>query len=112
SRQSLPDAALAELALALAALDRASLAGELLDILTARAKIEPVGPGSKRRVYWEGQGQRWSRGRAETTALAALAYAKVRPQAPELAGAVEWLLPPPPGHGWEAPHAGGPAGGG
>src|SRR5262249_13698701 len=38
SRQSLPDVALAELALALADLDRASLANELLDILAARAK--------------------------------------------------------------------------
>jgi uncharacterized protein YfaS (alpha-2-macroglobulin family)/TolA-binding protein len=109
SRQSLPDAALAELALALAALDRASLAGELLDILSTRAKTEPVEPGAKRRVYWEGNGQRWHRGRAETTALAALAYARVRPQAPELAGAIEWLLAHRTGNGWQPPKAKGPA---
>ena len=39
SRQSLPDAALAELALALADLDRASLAGELLDILSTAGQV-------------------------------------------------------------------------
>ncbi len=111
SRQALPDAALAELALALAlaALDRASLANELLDVLSSRAKSEPVEPGAKRRVYWQGDGQRWNRGRAETTALAALAYARVRPQAPELAGAVEWLLAHRAGNGWQPPKARGPA---
>ncbi len=109
SRQSLPDAALAELALALAELDRATLAGELLDILSARAKSEAVEPGAKRRTYWQGNGQRWNRGPAETTALAALAYARVRPQAPELAGAVEWLLAHRVGDGWQPPKAHGPA---
>ncbi len=109
SRQSLPDAALAELALTLAALDRASLAGELLDILSTRARSEPVPPGARRQTYWQGNGQRWNRGRAETTALVALAYARVRPQAPELAGAVEWLLAHRTGGGWQPPKARGPA---
>ncbi len=109
SRQSLPDSALAELALALAALDRASLANELLDVLASRAKTDPVAPGSKSRKYWPGDGQRWNRGPAETTALAALAFARVRPQAPELGAAIEWLLAHRVGNGWQPSKARGPA---
>ncbi len=103
SRQSLPDAALAELALSLAALDRIGLAGELLDLLAARARSEPVGPGEKPRTYWAGDRQHWRRGPAETTAVVALAFARVRPGAKETAGAAEWLLAHRSGSGWQ-PH--------
>ena len=41
--------------------------------------------------------------------MAALAYARVRPQAPELAGAVDWLLAHRLGNGWQPHKAKGPA---
>ena len=50
-----------------------------------------------------------NRGPAETTALAALAFARVRPQAPELAGAIDWLLAHRQGNGWQPHKAKGPA---
>jgi len=103
-RQSLPDVALAYLALTLARLDRATLADEVLGVLGPRAKSEPVGPGRKPRTYWEGKGQGpYHRGAVETTALAALAFARVRPQGPESGSASEWLLAHRSGEGW-APH--------
>lgn len=99
-RQSLPDAALAYLALTLANLERPNLAGEVLDVLGPRAKSEPAAPGSKPRTYWEGANQHHHRGRVETTALAALAFARARPQAPQVSGAAEWLLAHREGTGW------------
>ena len=79
-RQALPDVALAYLALTLAKLDRATLAGEVLDVLAPRAKTESAGAGKKPRKYWEGADQGpYHRGAVETTALAALAFARVRP---------------------------------
>ena len=100
-RQNLPDVALAYLALTLAHLDRASLAGEVLDVLAPRAKAESAGVGEKPRKYWEGKDQGpYHRGPVETTALAALAFARVRPQAPELEAASEWLLAHRRGNGW------------
>jgi len=110
SRQGLTDVSLAYLALTLHHLDRDSLAGEILDVLGPRARTEPAGVGKKPRKFWEGRNQGpWHRGPAETTALVALAYARVRPQAPEVDAAAEWLLAHRLGSGW-APHkAGGPA---
>jgi uncharacterized protein YfaS (alpha-2-macroglobulin family)/tetratricopeptide (TPR) repeat protein len=109
-RQDLPDVALAYLALTFANLDRAGLAGEALDILGARARTEPAEPGGKPRRYWEGARQGpWHRSAAETTALAALAFARTRPQADVLAGAVDWLLAHRVGEGWLPPKARGPA---
>jgi TolA-binding protein len=102
-RQSLPDAALAELALTLATLERPALANEVLDLLASRAKTEAVGPGAKPRTFWAGANQRWHSGSAETTAIAALAFAKIRPRSTELAGAVEWLLAHRDAAGWQ-PH--------
>ncbi len=65
----------------------------MLDVLAPRAKSEPAGVGKKPRKYWEGKDQGpYHRGPVETTALAALAFAKARPQAPELEAASEWLL--------------------
>ena len=109
-RQSLSDTALASLALALVNLDRVSLAGEMLDILAGRAKTETSQPGSPPKRYWGGSGSLPSnRSAVETTALVALAYAKARPQAPELEGAIDWLLAHRSGFGWQPLKAKGPA---
>ena len=103
-RQNLPDVALAYLALTMAHLDRKSLADEVLNVLAPRAKSESAGTGKKPRKYWEGKDQGpYHRGAVETTALAALAFARVRPQAPELDAASEWLLAHRQGNGWQ-PH--------
>ena len=103
--------ALAYLALTFANLDRAALAGEVLDVLGPRAKTEPAGPGQRpRAATGRGTSQHpWHRAAAETTALAALAFARGRPQAPELAGAIDWLLAHRAGTGWQPPKAKGPA---
>ena len=89
--------ALAYLALTFANLDRAALAGEVLDVLGPRAKTEPAGAGppaapllGRARASTPG-----TAAAAETTALAALAYARVRPQAPELAGGGRLAAGPP-----------------
>ena len=103
-RQGLPDVALAYLALSFHHLERGNLAGEVLDVLAPRAKTESAGTGQKPRKYWEGKDQGpFHRGAVETTALAALAFAKARPQAPELDAACEWLLAHRQGNGWN-PH--------
>jgi len=109
-RQNLGDAALAHLAMAFGLLDRPSLAGEVLDLLATRSKSEFVGPGQKSRKYWEGKnGGPWHRGRADATALAALAFARVRPRSPELEQSVDWLLAHRSGLGWNPHKAKGPA---
>ena len=109
-RNGLSDPALAYLALTFANLDRASLAGELIGILATRAKTEATAPGRPARVYWNNSGRSQAiRGAAETTALVTLAYARVRPQAPELDGAVAWLLAHRAGTGWQPHKAKGPA---
>jgi alpha-2-macroglobulin len=103
-RQNLPDVALAYLALSFHHLERGNLAGEVLDVLAPRAKTESAATGQKPRKYWEGKDQGpFHRGAVETTALAALAFAKARPQAPELDAACEWLLAHRQGNGWN-PH--------
>ena len=109
-RQNLSDAALAYLALTLANLDRASLADEVLGLLVPRARTESAGAGQRPRRYWEGKSTLpFNRGPVEATALAALALAKVRPQATELEGAVDWLLAHRQGPGWLPHKAKGPA---
>ena len=109
-RQGLSDAALAYLALTFVNLDRAPLAGEVLDILGPRGTAEAGAPGDRPRKSWGGAGvSPWSRSTAETTALVALAYAKARPQAAELAGATDWLLAHRQGFGWQPHKAKGPA---
>jgi alpha-2-macroglobulin len=108
-RQSLPDVALAYLALTFANLDRPALAGEVLGVLGPRAKTEDAGPGARPRRYWSGANQSPWHGPVETTALAALAFARVRPDAPELEGAADWLLAHRNGIGWQPPKAKGAA---
>ncbi len=110
SRGSLNNVSLAYLSLALSALDRPTMADEVLGLLAARAKREAVGPGQKARVYWEGSNQGpWHRGAAETTALACLAFTAARPQAEEVDGAARWLLAHRSGNGWSPEKARGPA---
>src|SRR5262249_51488792 len=109
-RQGLSNVSLAYLALTFANLDRATLGDELLGVLAPRGKSEPTIPGGKPRRYWSGAGQHpWPRSAAETTALAALAFARVRPEAPDLAAACDWLLAHRLGTGWQPPKAKGPA---
>jgi tetratricopeptide (TPR) repeat protein len=109
-RNDLSDAALAYLALTFANLDRPSLAGELIGMLSPRAKSEVAAPGRPGRVYWDNTGRAPGvRGAAETTGLVTLAYARVRPQAPELDQAVAWLLAHRVGSGWLPHKAKGPA---
>ncbi len=109
-RQGLSNVSLAYLALTFANLDRVSLGGEVLGVLGPRGKSEPTVPGGKPRRYWSGAGQHpWHRSDAETTALVALAFARVRPEAPDLAAACDWLLAHRQGIGWQPPKAKGPA---
>jgi TolA-binding protein len=110
SRDVLSNQALAHLALTFANLDRATLADEVIGILTSRAKTEAAGPGKPARVFWSDSEERSRPGRAtETTALAALAVARVRPRAPELDGAVRWLMAHRTLTGWRPHKAIGPA---
>jgi alpha-2-macroglobulin len=109
-RNELSDPGLAYLALTFANLDRASIAGELLGILGPRASTEPTAPGRAARVYWNNARRNQGvRGAVEITALVSLAFARVRPQAPELEGAVNWLLAHRSGIGWRPYKAKGPA---
>ncbi|WP_193378437.1 MG2 domain-containing protein, partial [Singulisphaera acidiphila] len=87
-RQGLSDAALAYLALTFVNLDRATIAAEVLDVLGPRAKSEPAEPGHRRRSFWAGESRLpFNKGPVEATALAALAFAQARPQAPVIAEA-------------------------
>ena len=61
-------------------------------------------------MYWDSaRTSQAVRGAVETTALVSLAYARVRPQAAELDGAVDWLLAHRTGTGWRPHKAKGPA---
>ncbi|WP_406697489.1 MG2 domain-containing protein [Singulisphaera sp. Ch08] len=109
-RQGLSDAALAYLALTFVNLDRATIAGEVLDVLGTRAKSEPTEPGHRRRSFWAGESRLpFNKGPVEATALAALAFAQARPQAPVIAEATDWLLAHRQGTGWQPRKAQGPA---
>jgi uncharacterized protein YfaS (alpha-2-macroglobulin family)/tetratricopeptide (TPR) repeat protein len=100
-RQGLSTSALAHLALTLANLDRIPMADEIVTLLIPRGKTEAAGTGKPSRLYWTGAGRSpTGRGDVEATALVALAMARVRPQAPELARAVDWLLAHRIGDGW------------
>ncbi|WP_074310399.1 MG2 domain-containing protein [Singulisphaera sp. GP187] len=109
-RQGLSDAALGYLALTFVNLDRATIAGEVLDMLGPRAKSEPTEPGHPRRRFWTGDSRLpFNKGPVEATALAALAFAQARPQDPVIAEATDWLLAHRQGTGWQPRKAQGPA---
>jgi tetratricopeptide (TPR) repeat protein len=96
--------------LTFANLERPELAGEVLSILMPRAKHEPVAPGKRNRLYWDGSGQRsTAHSSVETTGLVALALSRVRPQAPELEQAIDWLHAHRDCQGWNPHRAKGPA---
>ncbi len=103
NRQVLSDRTLALLAMTLARQDHAGAAEEVLDVLAARARTEPTGPGRPPLRYWT-DGVAPARGlpgsAVETTALAALAFARVRPGSVEASGARAWLLAHRVGNGW------------
>jgi len=107
-RNSLSEAALAYLTLTLHELDRPAIAGEVLDVLLAKAK--PVTVQSRRALKWSGvSNQAWIRNDIETSALTLLAISKVRPSAPQLKQGIEWLMSQRRGHGWLPYRAKGPA---
>lgn len=109
-RQAFSDVALAYLALTFANLDRASLGAEVLDVLGPRAKRQTPKPGDPPLVYWDGTGRHpWVRSATETTALAALAFARVRPGDNLLPGAIAWLNANRHGLSWHPSKAKGPA---
>ena len=108
-RQSMPDVALAYLALTFANMDTPALGNEVLDVLLPRAKSEPAGVGVKPRRYWEGSPRQPWHGTVETTALAALAIGRLRLGTDVLAGAVDWLMAHRLGPGWQPAKAQGPA---
>src|SRR5262249_24102294 len=61
-------------------------------------------PGRRDRLYWESAlRSAGARGAVETTALACLSLARVRPQAAELDQAIDWLHAHRSGPGW-IPH--------
>src|SRR5262249_57977288 len=98
------------LALTFVNLDRAAMAGEVLDVLSTRVKTEAAAPGQRPRSYWVGQSRLpFNRGPVEATALAALAFAQARPQAPVIAQATDWLPAHRQGTGWQPRKAQGPA---
>ena len=108
---SLSDSALAYLALDLRQ-SGSGLAGRRVDRASSARGPRPrrPRPGGRSRLYWDNSGRSQAiRGAAETTALVTLAYARVRPQAPELDGAVDWLLAHRAGTGWQPHKAKGPA---
>jgi len=103
-RDDLSDTALAYLALLLARVDRPGPADEVLDLLGRRAESEPGAPGGKARRRWSA-GLSGPRGRTdvEPTAMAALAFARIRTRPVDMEGAVEWLLAHRSGVDWN-PH--------
>ena len=110
ARDQLSDPALAQLALTFANLDRPTMAAEVIDLLGPRAKTEAAGPGRPTRLYWDRAGRLpFARSAAEITALVTLAYARVKPEAPPLDAAVEWLTAHRVGDGWLPHKAKGPA---
>ncbi len=110
ARGELSDSALAYLALTFANLDRPTIAGELIGLLGPRAKTEATAPGRPPRLYWDRAGhQPFARSTSEITAMVTLAYARVKPDAPELERAVDWLVAHRVGEGWIPVKAQGPA---
>lgn len=103
NRTNLSDPALAYLALALVEMDRAAMAGELLDMLAAR-RLDEIPSARKAGANW-----RPVVTSAEVRAVAALALAKARPNSPQLKEHVEWLLARRTPAGWSPEKVTGPA---
>ena len=103
-RPQLSPAALAYLALAFAEMDRKPTASELLALLKQKNLDALV---LKREAA--GGVLPWNQSPAELRALAALAWQKVTPKAPEAKEQVDWLLAHRTGYRWSPDKATGPA---
>jgi hypothetical protein len=109
-RRDLSNSALAFLAMTFANLDRSSLASEVLGVLGPRSKTTAPEPGAPLQRFWEADTRHpFHQATTEVTALATLAYARVRPDAPEVDQAAAWLLAQRVGFGWNPYKAKGPA---
>ncbi len=105
-RDALSSKALAYLALSFANLDRASMAEDSLKLLAAKGKSEAAKPGEKPRMYWTNVAGSPD---VDTTGLATLAFARVRPAASERSAGVSWLLAHRTGGDFQPIMAKGPA---
>ncbi len=107
-RNGLSAPALAYTALAFANLKRDQFAGELLDVLAAKAK--PVKRGKRAMTCWDGSSRHaWLNEQVEATAIAALAMMRVRPAAAQIAKAVDFLMDRRGTYGFVPAKANGPA---
>ncbi len=102
SRDSLSSSALAKLALAFKSLDRQALAEECLDVLRKRAHHERA--DLQNLNSWSDDGKPESAGSVETTALALLAFTRVKPDEQLTRSTRDWLLSHRSGGGW-LPHS-------
>ncbi|MGM0486920.1 MAG: tetratricopeptide repeat protein [Planctomycetota bacterium] len=90
-RNSLTPPALAHTALAFANVDRAPMAGELLDIL--EEKVDVTEQDDKQIAHWQGKSNHpWLRNDVGTTALATLAFIRLRPESPLVEQCINYLL--------------------
>ncbi len=105
-RDALSSKSLAYLALSFANLDRASMAEDSLKLLAAKGKSEAAKPGEKPRMYWTNAAGSPD---VDTTGLATLAFARVRPAASERSAGVSWLLAHRAGGDFQPIMAKGPA---
>lgn len=91
-RNQLSAPALAYTALAFANLERDDFAGELLDVLGTKGRAGKIGEQTV--VHWPKTSgpHPWLRDDVETTAVAALALMRMRPNAPQVGQAIAWLM--------------------
>lgn len=104
NRPALSNAALAHLAHALVEMDRAPMAGEVLDVL-AKRNLDDAAP---KRASELGS-LPWSEAAAEIRALYLLSLEKVSPDSPKNKELVDWLMAHRTGHRWSPDKATGPA---
>ena len=102
-RATLSPVALAYLALALAQMDRKTMAGDLLDLL-AKREIEAVAPQVPVK-----DGLRRCHSDVEIRAIQALALQRVAPNSPQAKETIDWLLAHRSGPRWAPDKATGPA---
>jgi alpha-2-macroglobulin len=110
-RNALSTGALARTALAFLRLDRKALAGEILDVLAAKAKTTTA--DSKSLCYWPGSPHRniyWGLAdEVETTALTLLALMEAKPGSARIRPAVDFLMHRRGAFGFQPARARGPA---
>ncbi|MBS3764776.1 MAG: hypothetical protein KGZ25_15860, partial [Planctomycetes bacterium] len=106
-RNSLSNPALAYTALLFVNLDRNEFASEMLNVLLKKAKKETK---PREMLHWEGSGSyAWLNDEVETTAIAALALMRVRPESPEVKKAADYLMRRRGTYGFVPAKAHGPA---